>query len=101
MGLQVYKSRFQWKRHLYPINLVVFERGNILGFLNLMAIKCLSKRLLFGTKENLIKDILRHEMAHFWTYLEKGNMDHGPDFREAASTSVGEKLLVRRHDRLR
>ena len=84
MGLQVYKSRFQWKRHLYPINLVVFERGNILGFFEPHGYQIgLSKRLLFGTKENLIKDILRHEMAHFWTYLEKGNMDHGPDFREA------------------
>ena len=84
MGLQVFKSRFQYKRHLYPINLVVFERGNTLGFFEPHAYQIgLSKRLLFGTKESLIKDILRHEMAHFWTYLEKGNIDHGPAFREA------------------
>ena len=83
MGLKVYKSRFQWKRHLYPINLVVFEKGNTLGFFEPHGYQIgLSKRLLFGTKEPLIKDVLRHEMAHFWTYLEKGNLDHGPNFRE-------------------
>ena len=84
MGLKVFKSRFQWKKHLYPINLVVFERGSTLGFFEPHSYQIgLSKRLLLGTKESLIKDILRHEMAHFWTYLEKGNIDHGPDFREA------------------
>ena len=93
MGLKVHKSRFQWKRHLYPINLVVFERVTHVGFFEPHGYQIgLSKRLLFGTENRSLKMFYATKMAHFWTYLEKGNLDHGHDFEKFVNARWSETV---------
>ena len=83
VGLKVHKTRFELKRSLYPINMVVFEKKNVLGFFDPHGYQIgLSKRLIFEAKEKLLRDIIRHEVAHFFAYIRFGTLDHGPNFKK-------------------
>jgi hypothetical protein len=94
MGILVHKTRFELKKILYPINLVVFERKNILGFFDPHGHQIgLSKRLIFEAKETLIKNIIRHELAHFLTYIESTTLDHGPLFKETCQRFSWDKKI--------
>lgn len=82
-GLTVRRSRFLWKNYLYPIHVVVFE-GSEWGHFNAAYFQIgLNRRLIYSAKDSVIRDILRHELAHYLTLLECGEVRaHGPEFRE-------------------
>lgn len=67
-----------------PINIVVFE-GKELGHFNHNYLQIgLNKRLIYSVKDSVVRDILRHELAHYLTRLKYGSnvQDHGIEFKK-------------------
>jgi hypothetical protein len=82
MGYSVRKTRFERQGYLYPIQVVVFE-GREWGHFNAPFLQIgLNRRLVYSAKDSVLRDILRHELAHYLTYIEFGEVEpHGPEFR--------------------
>jgi hypothetical protein len=84
MGLKVHRTRFEFKHMLYPIHLVCFETKDKLGFFDFTNYR-IGIHKFFVTHINQIdlKNVLRHELAHYYAYLVYGrDIDaHGVEFR--------------------
>lgn len=82
-GIKVRTSRFEFNRYLYPINVVVFE-GHEWGHFNGPYLQIgLNRKLIYLAKDSVVRDILKHELAHYITYiLHKDVKPHGPEFHE-------------------
>jgi hypothetical protein len=77
------RSRFEYRGYLYPIDTIVFE-GEQLGYFDANRFQIgLNKSLIYRSKDNLLKDILRHELAHYITFLFYGDgvKAHGAEFK--------------------
>lgn len=81
-GITVGKSRFLFERYWFPINVVVFE-GKELGHFNAPYLQIgLNRKLIYLAKDSVLRDILKHELAHYLTYiLFKEVRPHGPEFK--------------------
>lgn len=88
LGFEVRISRFVFKKHLYPISIVVFEGGQDLGHFNHAYYQiALNRKLIYSAKDSVLRDILKHELAHYLTYLEFGLVDaHGAEFRHTCKS---------------
>jgi hypothetical protein len=82
MGLKMERSRIYSKGILYPLTIVVFEDHSRLGYFDSRSFELgLSKKLMYLAKDEVIKNILRHELAHFVCYLKYGPLlMHGEEF---------------------
>ncbi|MGZ3790307.1 MAG: SprT-like domain-containing protein [Bacteriovorax sp.] len=82
MNLDVQKSRILYKGILYPLKIVVFEDLSRLGYFDSRSYELgLSKKLMYLAKNEVLKNILRHELAHFMCYLIYGpQVLHGEEF---------------------
>jgi hypothetical protein len=80
-GINVRTSRFEFNRYLYPINVVVFE-GKEWGHFNAPYLQIgLNRKLIYLAKDSVVRDILKHELAHYLTHiLYKDVKPHGPEF---------------------
>lgn len=79
--ISTHGDRFTYKNRSYPIHVVVFEHPTKLGYFNsdLWEIG-LNKELLFY-QDIFLKEVLRHEMAHYITFIECGYQNpHGTQF---------------------
>lgn len=84
LGFKVHRSRFEFNKYLYPIHIVVFE-GNELGFFDSKFYQIgLNKKLIYTAKDSVTRDILKHEIAHYLTFLHYPNFQtsHGSEFKE-------------------
>lgn len=83
VGIAVKKSRFEINRYLYPIHVVVFE-GKELGHFNAPYLQIgLNRKLIYLAKESVVRDILRHELAHYLTFIFYPHaLPHGKEFHE-------------------
>lgn len=84
LGFKVNRSRFEFNKFLYPISLVVFE-GKELGFFNAKFYQIgINRKLIYSAKDSVLRDILRHEIAHYLSFLHYPNQSspHGSEFRE-------------------
>lgn len=81
-GITVRRSRFEFNRYLYPITVVVFE-GTEWGHFNAPFLQIgLNRKLIHLAKDSVVRDILKHELAHYLTYLTyKDVRPHGPEFK--------------------
>ncbi len=89
MRLTFSRSRLKWKNYNVPLNFVVFEHDNQLGYFNEKLYQVgLNKRLLLINDPKLIDDVLRHELAHLITFLIYGRSvdDHGKEYREVCKS---------------
>lgn len=84
MKLKMDRSRIQYKRILYPLNIVVFEDNTRLGYFDSRNYELgLSKKLMYLAQDEVIKNILRHELGHFMCYLIYGPIVlHGEEFHQ-------------------
>tara|TARA_R110000868_G_scaffold198528_1_gene445065 strand:- start:114 stop:1154 length:1041 start_codon:yes stop_codon:yes gene_type:complete len=90
VGLNLNRSRFEWRGRLYPLHIVVFEDHQKLGSYDSSQWRIgLSLKLLKNAKDAVTRDVLRHEIAHMMTHLEFGDgvKPHGAEFK-----SVCDKL---------
>lgn len=85
--VEIRRTRFLYKNRLIPISLVLFERGSELGFCDYGRYQIgLSKKLIYAATDIEIKDILRHELAHLFTFLDFGPVSaHGSEFHFTVS----------------
>lgn len=83
MGLQVGRSRLYYKTSSYPLNFVVFDHPSRLGYFTSSHYEIGINKLFLLDNEEEIKNLLRHELAHYMTYLEYGEHvpSHGKEFR--------------------
>ena len=84
MGLKTGRTRFYYGSTAYPLHFVAFEHQSQLGYFHSEFYEIgLNKCLLFEGKKKL-SDTLRHELAHYLTFIEKGAKvpAHGVEFHE-------------------
>lgn len=81
-GLTVKTSRFLFNGFLYPINIVVFE-GQEWGHFNAPYLQiALNRKLIYLAKDSVVRDVLKHELAHYITHILHPNVKpHGPEFK--------------------
>ncbi len=78
------KSRIVFRNYSYPLSVVVYENSSSVGIFNPNLFQIgLNKKLMFTAKTEVIKNIIRHELAHYITYLifQDDQQDHGPVFK--------------------
>lgn len=83
MHLKISRSRLFYRGVFYPINFVVYEGPN-LGYWDYRSYQIgINKRVMLSAKTDVIKDILRHELAHMFMTYSQGNelTPHSPEFR--------------------
>jgi hypothetical protein len=82
-NIQIKRSRFLWGGYFYPIHVVVFE-GKEWGHFNAPYFQIgLNRKLIYLAKDSVVRDILKHELAHYFTHiLYKDAKPHGKEFRE-------------------
>jgi hypothetical protein len=82
MNIMVNKKTFLFYQTYYPINIVVFE-GSDLGYFSAPFYEIgINKKLIYQAKDSVIRDVLKHEIAHYITKIVHGDvMPHGPEFR--------------------
>lgn len=80
-GVEVRTSRFLFNKFLYPIQVVVFE-GKEWGHFNAPYLQIgLNRKLIYLAKDSVVRDILKHELAHYLTHIiYKDVRPHGPEF---------------------
>lgn len=86
MGIEVKRSRFLFNGFLYPFSLVTFESPKQLGYFNAENYQIgINKNLVYLAKPEVLKNILRHELAHLYTFLTLGpdHQAHGSSFKDA------------------
>jgi hypothetical protein len=84
MGLSLKKSRVHHNGYSYPIKYVVFEDSRRLGYFDQNSFQIgINKTLMLNAKPTVIKNILRHELVHFYQHITSGQIlsAHGPEYR--------------------
>lgn len=85
-GIKVRTSRFEYNRILYPLQVVVFE-GKEWGHFNAPYYQIgLNRKLIYLAKDSVVRDILKHELAHYLTHIIYPNArPHGLEFKEVCT----------------
>jgi predicted SprT family Zn-dependent metalloprotease len=89
LNIKLGSKRFLFNGTYFPFHLVVFEHPTALGYFDSRFYQIgLSKALMYDAKEIVLKNILRHEIAHYLTYVRYGEQDssHSSQFREVCRT---------------
>ncbi len=82
IGIPVHRSRFEFQRRTYPINVVVFEGSDWGQFVPSFYQIGLNRKLVYSAKDSVVRDILKHELAHYLTFILYGDVrPHGEEFR--------------------
>lgn len=85
--LKVSGNRFYYKKHSYPIYLVVYHSKSVLGYFNSSFYELGINECLMHAKDEDLQLVIRHELAHYLTFIEYGNVlqPHGPQFKECCA----------------
>ncbi len=84
VGRTRFETRDGWT---WPIRLVAIDDRERLGYFDADACTiAIHKRLMYTAKDRVLKDLLRHELAHYFTWIahQDGSPDpraHGPQFQ--------------------
>lgn len=83
MHLTMDKSRIRIKNTFYPLSIVVFEDQQKLGYFDSRFFELgISKKLMYQANTRVLKNIIRHELAHFISFVEHGpQVMHGEEFK--------------------
>lgn len=84
LGLDYRTSRIHIDQISYPLSLVIFEGESHLGFFDPHTYRLgLNNKLLYCANSQVIRDILKHELAHFLTFIHfpKAEHPHGQEFK--------------------
>lgn len=77
-NLKLRRTRFEYSGHTYPIHLVVFSAQDKLGYFDPHTYQIgLHQSLMYSVKDHVLKNILRHELAHYICFI-RGFQDQTP-----------------------
>jgi len=83
--LKVFGNRFydRQEKASYPILVVVYNNKSMLGYFDPYFYEMGFNELLMHTSKDKLKDIIRHEIAHYMTYIMHGHnvQTHGAEFK--------------------
>ncbi len=83
--LRVHGDRFYDKveRYSYPIKIVIYNNKQMLGYFAADFLELGFHERLVGVSKKDLVNIVRHELAHYLTFIEHGSscMPHGPEFK--------------------
>jgi len=88
MGMAFNKTRFLWRGYYYPLHFVLFEDPTKLGYFSPGNFQLgLHKRLMYLAHDEVLQNIIRHELAHMdcsLIYGKQANIfsPHGNEFRK-------------------
>ena len=88
MGLLLKTERFTYQGYSYPLNFVCFEDPKKLGFFDPSCMQLgLNYKLMLQARDEIIDNILKHELAHLLTYLRYPKTfndlePHGKEYKE-------------------
>ncbi len=91
MGIQYNKTRFQWRGYYYPLHFVLFEDPNKLGYFSTSNFQLgLHKKLMYLAHNEVLSNIIRHELAHMYCSLLYGKRyhelaSHGKEFHKVCT----------------
>lgn len=83
MNLKMERSRIFRNGISYPLNVVVFEDNTRLGYFDSRTYELgLSKKLMYQAHDKVLKNVIRHELAHFLAFIIYGpRVIHGEEFK--------------------
>ena len=85
IGLEVHGDRFYNRKRTtsYPIKVVVFNNKSILGYFESSFFELGFHESLMHTSRDQLRNIIRHELAHYMTFINFGGQvfPHGDEFR--------------------
>ena len=83
MNLKMDRSRVLYNGIFYPLNIIVFEDNSRLGYFDSRTYELgLSKKLMYQAKDSVLKNVIRHELAHFVAFIIHGpQVMHGEEFK--------------------
>lgn len=88
MGMAFNKTRFLWRGYYYPLHFVLFEDPQKLGYFSPGNFQLgLHKKLMYLAHDEVLKNIIRHELAHMYCsliYEEQYQelFSHGAEFQK-------------------
>ncbi len=85
VGLSCHRSRFKLRHYTYPLNIVLFEGSSRLGYFDSDLFEIgINKKMLFCSDEEYLKNLLRHELAHYLVRIQYGATvsSHGKEFHD-------------------
>lgn len=83
MKMKMERSRVLHGGIFYPLNIVVFEDNTRLGYFDSRTYELgLSKKLMYQAHDRVLKNVIRHELAHFIAFIKYGpQVMHGEEFK--------------------
>lgn len=85
IGLKVFGDRFYDRRqeYSYPIKIVIFNNKKMLGYFDPHFYEIGFHECLMQANRELLQDIIRHELAHYITFIKYGETvnAHGVEFK--------------------
>lgn len=84
VGLKVTGERFynSQKTMSYPIKIVIFNNKSMLGYFDSEFLELGFHECLMRSSKEQLHDMIRHELAHYMTYVLHGHVQaHGHEFR--------------------
>tara|TARA_Y100000768_G_scaffold388644_1_gene385822 strand:+ start:6319 stop:7344 length:1026 start_codon:yes stop_codon:yes gene_type:complete len=84
IGFEVKRSRFISGKYSFPIHIVIMTSEREWGWFDPHTYQiALNIKLMYGARDQVIKDILRHEMAHYVCHMLRVENEppHGETFR--------------------
>lgn len=95
--LKVVGNRFYNKRGelSYPIHIAIYHSKAVLGYFDSSFYELGINECLMHAKHDQLQNVIRHELAHYLTFIEWGNVSqpHGAEFKECcARLNWGEEI---------
>lgn len=83
VGVKVHGERFYVGRASYPIQVVIFNQGNSLGYFDSSFFELGFNECMMHVVQKELHNVIRHELAHYFTFIRHGEtaQPHSPDFR--------------------
>ena len=85
MGITVHQTHFKCGDYMWRLNIACFEDPQVLGYFDADSLLIgVNRMLMLQAGEDFLKNLLRHELAHYICYINHGRdmPDHGKEYRK-------------------
>ncbi len=106
MDIAFNKTRFLWRGYYYPLHFVIFEDPEKLGYYSPANFQIgIHKKLMYLAHDEVIANVIRHELAHMYTSLLYGERfkemaSHGKEFHEVCAKFNWDSVVSKAYSHL-